>query len=252
MTVGNHPTQLHAPSAPPTTRRAFTLAGTTFAGAGLLAGSPLGSTAKALAQTAAASVSDSLTLAVVNFQPTWGNVEANVESMKDLVAEAVDQGAQLVLFPEMCVTGYVSSDDETDDDTRMCIEAAEGPDGAVATEFARLRLTTASGSSTATPSPSRATTRMPTTRPSSALGAAMPPTPRRSTSSPPRLTTQTCLGQGSAIFNLNPDLYVRLYGEVAEELGKQGDQSSPVTAPGPVCFRKTGVLQPCAPPPGWH
>ncbi len=42
--------------------------------------------------------------------------------------EAVSQGAQLILFPEMCVTGYVSSDDETDDDSRMCIEAAEGPD----------------------------------------------------------------------------------------------------------------------------
>lgn len=138
MTDAMRTAQLAIPTARPTTRRTFIAAGAALAGAGLLAGSSLGSTAKALAQTAAASVSDSLTLAVVDFQPVWGDVEANVESMKDLVAEAVAQGAELVLFPEMCVTGYVSSDDEADDDSRMCIEAAEGPDGAVATEFAQL------------------------------------------------------------------------------------------------------------------
>ena len=138
MTAETHPAQPAVPSTPSITRRSFTATGAALAGAGLLAGSPLGNAAKAFAQAAAPTASDSLTLAVVDFQPVWGDVEANVESMKDLVAEAVDQGAELILFPEMCVTGYVSSDDETDDDSRMCIEAAEGPDGAVATEFARL------------------------------------------------------------------------------------------------------------------
>lgn len=138
MTVGNHPAQLHAPSsALPITRRAFVSAGATLTGTGLLTGSLLGGAKAVFAQEAPAA-SNALTLAVVDFQPAWGDVSTNVESMKDLVAEAVGQGAQLILFPEMCVTGYVSSDDEADDDSRMCIEAAEGPDGATAAEFAQL------------------------------------------------------------------------------------------------------------------
>ena len=137
MTAGNYPAQLNTPSTRPITRRAFTAAGAALAGTGLPASSHLESTGVALAQ-GASTASDSLTLAVVDFQPVWGDVDANVESMRGFVAEAVDQGAQLTLFPEMCVTGYVSSDDETDDDSRMCIEAAEGPDGTIAAEFAQL------------------------------------------------------------------------------------------------------------------
>ena len=120
-------------------RRAFTAAGAALS-AGLLWGG--GSAFKVLTEPIPAlgdeAVEDSLTLAVVDFQPTWGDVEANVAQMEDFVAQAAEAGVNLLLFPEMCVTGYVSSDDETDDDSRMCIEAAEGTDGEVAAKFSQL------------------------------------------------------------------------------------------------------------------
>ncbi len=120
-------------------RRAFA-AGSAVLSAGLLWGGGsafkvLGEPSPALADEA---VEDSLTLAVVDFQPTWGDVEANVAQMEDFVAQAAQAGVNLLLFPEMCVTGYVSSDDETSDDSRMCIEAAQGADGEVAAKFSQL------------------------------------------------------------------------------------------------------------------
>lgn len=120
-------------------RRAFAI-GAGALSAGLLWGG--GASFKVLGEPSAAqadeAVEDSLMLAVVDFQPTWGDVEANVEQMKAFVDEAAEQGVNLLLFPEMCVTGYVSSDDETSDDSRMCIEAAEGVDGDVAAQFSQL------------------------------------------------------------------------------------------------------------------
>lgn len=121
-------------------RRAFTVGAAALAGTGALSYALANPAVNAFAQAATAATSDELTLAVVDFQPIWGDVDSNVTAMGDYVAQAAEQGVGLILFPEMCVTGYVYSEDETDEDSRMCIEAAQGTDGSVATTMSQLAV----------------------------------------------------------------------------------------------------------------
>ena len=99
-------------------RRAFTVGAAALAGTGALSYALANPAVNAFAQEAPATTSDELTLAVVDFQPIWGDVDSNVAAMGDYVAQAAEQGVGLILFPEMCVTGYVYSEDETDEDSR--------------------------------------------------------------------------------------------------------------------------------------
>ena len=39
-----------------------------------------------------------------------GNIDANLESMKQMVMDAKTQGAALIIFPEMAVSGYLLGD----------------------------------------------------------------------------------------------------------------------------------------------
>ena len=39
-----------------------------------------------------------------------GNIDANLESMKQMVMDAKAQGAALIIFPEMAVSGYLLGD----------------------------------------------------------------------------------------------------------------------------------------------
>lgn len=121
-------------------RRAFTVGAAALAGTGALSYALANPAVNAFAQEATAATSDELTLAVVDFQPIWGDVDSNVAAMGDYVAQAAEQGVGLILFPEMCVTGYVYSEDETDEDSRMCIEAAQGTDDSVATTMSQLAV----------------------------------------------------------------------------------------------------------------
>ena len=121
-------------------RRAFTVGAAALAGTGALSYALAKPAVNAFAQEATTATPDELTLAVVDFQPIWGDVDSNVAAMGDYVAQAAEQGVGLILFPEMCVTGYVYSEDETDEDSRMCIEAAQGPDGSVATTMSQLAV----------------------------------------------------------------------------------------------------------------
>lgn len=137
--------------ATPLTRRSLVTRGAllgALAVVGMGVGSGVGAslTRRALASEAApagagdadAPVQDTLPLAVVNFQPTWGDVSANVDAMIDVARDAAQQGARLILFPEMSVTGYVYSTDETDADSRMAVESAETVDGPTAARFSEL------------------------------------------------------------------------------------------------------------------
>ncbi|MET7615585.1 carbon-nitrogen hydrolase family protein [Streptomyces sp. NPDC005408] len=45
-------------------------------------------------------------IAAAQFTPVPGDIEANVRSMADLIRAASGQGARLVVFPELAVTGY--------------------------------------------------------------------------------------------------------------------------------------------------
>jgi predicted amidohydrolase len=71
---------------------------------------------------------DKLNMAVVNFQASYGDKEANLKKIEIMTAEAAGMGAQLVLFPEMCLTGYEFYDDpEINLDTKAAL--AETIDG---------------------------------------------------------------------------------------------------------------------------
>ncbi len=118
-----------------------TLVGASLAAAGIYAlGSPLSfGPAKILSARAdEAEARNDLTIGVVNFQPVWGDVEANVASMQAYIEQAASEGIELLLFPEMCVTGYASSEDEADDESIMAIGAAEAADGPTAQAIGAL------------------------------------------------------------------------------------------------------------------
>lgn len=77
-------------------------------------------------------------LGVVNFHPTWGNKEENVEDMLEYIEEAHQKGVKILLFPEMCVTGYVSSSNPEAEDYKWAVESAEELDGPTAQTFAKV------------------------------------------------------------------------------------------------------------------
>lgn len=77
-------------------------------------------------------------LGVVNFHPKWGDKEANVASMKEYVEEAHEKGTKILLFPEMCVTGYASSSNPKSETYQMPIENAEPLNGPTQQTFSEL------------------------------------------------------------------------------------------------------------------
>lgn len=46
-------------------------------------------------------------LAVAQIKPTLGNVEKNIEIMKEKILTAIDQGRELIVFPELALSGYL-------------------------------------------------------------------------------------------------------------------------------------------------
>ncbi|MCR4587080.1 MAG: carbon-nitrogen hydrolase family protein [Lachnospiraceae bacterium] len=52
-----------------------------------------------------------VTIATVNFHSLWGKKKENVERIKGYIEAAAKRGANMILFPEMALTGY---DDESD------------------------------------------------------------------------------------------------------------------------------------------
>ena len=77
-------------------------------------------------------------LGVVNFETTWGDKDANIASMDKYIDEADKKGTKILVFPEMCVTGYVSSSDETSTEYQMAVNSAEPLDGPTAKHFAKI------------------------------------------------------------------------------------------------------------------
>ena len=77
-------------------------------------------------------------LGVVNFQTVWGDKRANVESMKQYVEQAYKKGVKILLFPEMCVTGYASSSNPDSEIYKMAVNQAETVNGPTAKTFSAL------------------------------------------------------------------------------------------------------------------
>ncbi|WP_107850828.1 NAD+ synthase [Oceanimonas marisflavi] len=69
-------------------------------------------------------MSSSLTLALAQLNPTVGAIEANTQLMLTAAANATEQGADLVLFPELAVTGYPPEDLLYRDDLHARVDAA--------------------------------------------------------------------------------------------------------------------------------
>lgn len=62
--------------------------------------------------------SDTVTIACINFHAQWGDKPGNLLKMKNLTAEAARQGNQIIVFPELSLSGYECSED---------IHSAPGP-----------------------------------------------------------------------------------------------------------------------------
>lgn len=77
-------------------------------------------------------------LAVVNFAPKWGDKDANVASMVKYIEDAAAKGTKILVFPEMCVTGYASSSDPDSETYKMPIRLAEDLNGPTQKKIAAL------------------------------------------------------------------------------------------------------------------
>jgi N-carbamoylputrescine amidase len=60
----------------------------------------------------AATISGRVGLACIQMQPGFGEVASNVAKSVQLVERAANQGANLVVLPELCNTGYVFANRE--------------------------------------------------------------------------------------------------------------------------------------------
>ncbi len=72
-----------------------------------------------------------VTIGCVNYQPVWGDVGANVEKMIKMSARAAEQGINLLVFPELALSGYEC------DERCMHAEAAQKVPGPATEELAR-------------------------------------------------------------------------------------------------------------------
>ena len=77
-------------------------------------------------------------LGVVNFHSIYGDKEANIKNMLEYIEEAHEKGVKILLFPEMCVTGYVTSDNPNSESYKWAIESAESLDGPTQKIFAEI------------------------------------------------------------------------------------------------------------------
>ncbi|MFK4300970.1 MULTISPECIES: carbon-nitrogen hydrolase family protein [unclassified Paenibacillus] len=75
-----------------------------------------------------------VTVANINFHAEWGNKTGNLARIKEYIQSAAEQGAKIILFPEMALTGYNIEKDST----AMQIENAETIPGPAANELALL------------------------------------------------------------------------------------------------------------------
>jgi predicted amidohydrolase len=82
---------------------------------------------------------DVLNAAVVNFKPTTGNKKNNLRRMGEFSIAAAKRGADLVLFPELALTGYDYFVNETisDSEKLAMAETVQGPSCAFLADIAK-------------------------------------------------------------------------------------------------------------------
>jgi len=75
----------------------------------------------------------SVTVGCVNYDSVWGDKAANLEKIKRMIAEAAEQGVNILAFPELALSGY-----ECSEDFSMHRHAAETIPGPATEEIAAL------------------------------------------------------------------------------------------------------------------
>ena len=77
-------------------------------------------------------------MSTVNFTPTFGDKEANYTAMAGYVEEAAQAGTNILVFPEMALTGYAWCAEEGAANGQAVVDIAEAPDGEYALKLAGL------------------------------------------------------------------------------------------------------------------
>ena len=77
-------------------------------------------------------------LAVVNFEPVWGEPAQNLKQMQAYIEEAHEKGVKLLVFPELCLTGYASTRVSGSKAYKMLLSNAETAKGKTAKSIAAL------------------------------------------------------------------------------------------------------------------
>jgi predicted amidohydrolase len=83
---------------------------------------------------------ETVSIACVNFHPEWGDKAANLDKMKAFVTEAAKQGNNIIVFPELALSGYECSEDAGAEkkSCRMHTELAETIPGPATEEMSAL------------------------------------------------------------------------------------------------------------------
>ncbi len=79
-------------------------------------------------------------LAVVNFKSVLGKKSQNLGQMKKYIKKASQMGVKFLVFPELCLTGYVSSDDPKSQEYKMILKQAETTGGKTAKAVSSLAV----------------------------------------------------------------------------------------------------------------
>jgi predicted amidohydrolase len=84
--------------------------------------------------------SQTVSIACINFHPVWGDKAANAAKMKTFVTEAAGQGNNIIIFPELALSGYECSEEGNGEhkSCRMHRELAESIPGPTTEKMAAL------------------------------------------------------------------------------------------------------------------
>ena len=83
---------------------------------------------------------ETVSVACVNFHPAWGDKAANLAKMKTFVTDAAKQGNNIIVFPELALSGYECSEDAGGEKKpcRMHTDLAEAIPGPSTNEMSAL------------------------------------------------------------------------------------------------------------------
>ena len=84
-------------------------------------------------------VKDVIKVSTVAFNAKWGDKEKNLNRMKGYIEAAASEGANLIVFPEMALTGYDDEEDKAKPDKMQSklAEVVPGPSSEAIAELTK-------------------------------------------------------------------------------------------------------------------